>query len=150
MYFPKSQITPNLHTNGNEFIYKKSQKDYIGHYYETSTGQFFTGTDPTQGSNFELIKPSSLSPNSQINDLSTDDESSSTSILHLGDTKQSDGDRVIDVSPEYMKILGPEYEKTHPSKERLLPQTISPSEIDEKGEFIYRYYCKNITLGETV
>tara|TARA_Y100001972_G_scaffold65471_1_gene79809 strand:+ start:6592 stop:7431 length:840 start_codon:yes stop_codon:yes gene_type:complete len=155
MYFPKSQITPNLHTNGNEFIYKTSKKNYIGHYYETSTGKFFTGIDPTQGPNLELIRPSSLSSNSQIGDLPTDDEPLTTSILHLEDGEESDGDRVIDVSPEYMKILGPEYNKSKPPIIRSLPTNKKfpfPTKINPNTGCYYRYFYKNLinnSYGET-
>ena len=32
-YYPLSQITPNLYTNGDEFIYLVDKKPYIGYYY---------------------------------------------------------------------------------------------------------------------
>ena len=42
MYFPKSQITPNLYTNGGEFVYALNNKPYIGYYFKTSTGKIYT------------------------------------------------------------------------------------------------------------
>ena len=43
MYYPKSQITPNLYTNGNEFVYEDSGLFYNGYYFKTSKGEYFTG-----------------------------------------------------------------------------------------------------------
>ena len=46
MYYPKSQIKTNLYTKGGEFIIGSSQDIYIGYYYQTSNGQFYTGNSP--------------------------------------------------------------------------------------------------------
>ena len=46
MYYPKSQITPDLYTNGKEFVYSNSEKEYIGFYFQTSDGKYFTGRNP--------------------------------------------------------------------------------------------------------
>ena len=43
MYYPKSQILPNLYTNGEEYIYSSNSKEYIGSYFATADGKFFTG-----------------------------------------------------------------------------------------------------------
>ena len=48
MYFPKSQITPNLYTNGKEFAYVNNKQEYIGYYFKVSTGKYFTGTTAVQ------------------------------------------------------------------------------------------------------
>ena len=55
MYYPKSQIKTNLYTNGNEFIYLSNKQSYIGYYFETSTGQYFTGRTPDDRPNIEII-----------------------------------------------------------------------------------------------
>jgi len=44
MYYPKSQIKTNQHTNGSE--YTLSGEDYIGPYFINSRGQTFTGSTP--------------------------------------------------------------------------------------------------------
>jgi hypothetical protein len=54
MYYPKSQITTNLYTNGGELVYVSSQAQYIGYYYKTSTGKYFTGRTPQDSPNLEL------------------------------------------------------------------------------------------------
>jgi hypothetical protein len=56
MYFPKSQITPNLYTNGNEFRAINSSIAYIGYYYKLAIGKYFTGKTPQDKPNIELIR----------------------------------------------------------------------------------------------
>jgi hypothetical protein len=56
MYYPKSQIKTNLYTNGDEYIIELTQTQYIGYYYLTSTGKAFTGKNPDDKPNQELIK----------------------------------------------------------------------------------------------
>jgi hypothetical protein len=55
MYYPKSQITPNLYTNGNEFVYADSKQSYSGYYFKISTGKYFTGRNQDDRPNVELI-----------------------------------------------------------------------------------------------
>ena len=45
MYYPKSEITANLYTNGGEFINTLTGKTYTGPYYATSDGKYYTGGD---------------------------------------------------------------------------------------------------------
>jgi len=60
MYFPKSQIKPNLYTNGGEYILSTTKEGYKGYYYEISTGQRFTGKTPQDGPNIILLPYTSL------------------------------------------------------------------------------------------
>ena len=55
MYFPKSQITPNLYTNGKEFAYSNNKQEYIGYYFKVSTGKYFSGRNQDDRPNEELI-----------------------------------------------------------------------------------------------
>lgn len=55
MYFPKSQITPNLYTNGGEFIYFDSKLPYSGYYFKTSTGKYYTGRNQDDRPNLEIV-----------------------------------------------------------------------------------------------
>ncbi len=81
-YYPKSQINPNLYTNGGEYSLSTHGKNYIGFYYETSTGEKYTGKDPNFGGNILLIEtsttdpslPKNLSPNASIVSLANDQE----------------------------------------------------------------------------
>ena len=63
MYFPKSQIKTNLYTNGGEFQNALTQEEYIGSYFKTSTGYFYTGKNPNDKPNFSLIKITSPTNN---------------------------------------------------------------------------------------
>lgn len=54
MYYPKSQIETNLYTSGAEFTTVIDGKEYIGDYWRTSKGLFFTGTNP-QDSNIRAL-----------------------------------------------------------------------------------------------
>ncbi len=55
MYYPKSQITPNLYTNGKEFIVEATKIDYIGYYYKTSNGECFVGKAPMGQDQIKII-----------------------------------------------------------------------------------------------
>lgn len=73
MYYPKSQITTGLISNGN-LIIKSTSEPYFGEYYAVSTGQFFTGHNPSKGGNIELIQtepentPETLEPDKTVED----------------------------------------------------------------------------------
>ena len=54
MYFPKSQITPNLYTNGGEYILTTTNQNYIGYYYKVTNGKIYTGKTPEDGDNILL------------------------------------------------------------------------------------------------
>jgi len=49
MYYPKSQIKNNLFTKGNQLREISSQKEYIGYYWKTSKGEYFSGRNPSDG-----------------------------------------------------------------------------------------------------
>ena len=55
MYIPKNKILPNLYTNGNEFQIKASSQNYIGYYHRLYNGKLFTGRNPNDGEQEELI-----------------------------------------------------------------------------------------------
>jgi hypothetical protein len=46
MYYPLSQITTNLYTNGGEYVYLNNKQNYTGYYWKTSSGKFFSGKTP--------------------------------------------------------------------------------------------------------
>jgi hypothetical protein len=56
MYYPKSQVKTNLYTNGGEYIVLNTNTSYKGYYYETSTGEYFSGRTPNEIPSFKLIK----------------------------------------------------------------------------------------------
>jgi len=55
MYIPKNKILPNLYTNGDEFQVKATSKLYIGYYHKLYNGTLFTGRNPNDGEQSELI-----------------------------------------------------------------------------------------------
>ena len=59
MYYPKSQITPNLYTNGNEFFLNGD--NYVGYYFKTSKGEYFTGRNTSDLPNSQIFKITNLS-----------------------------------------------------------------------------------------
>ena len=75
MYYPLSQITTNLYTSGDEFVYLDSGKDnqaYTGNYFKTSDDKFFTGKTPQDVPNDELIRVSKIPTNESIVDINGD------------------------------------------------------------------------------
>jgi hypothetical protein len=64
MYYPKSQIKPNLYTNGGEYILSTTKENYVGYYYLVSTGQRYTGRNPNQSPNILLQTVIASSDNS--------------------------------------------------------------------------------------
>jgi hypothetical protein len=64
MYFPLSQITPNLYTNGGEFVIISSQEDYKGYYFKTSSGKYYTGKNSSDLPNIEITLKSSYNETS--------------------------------------------------------------------------------------
>ena len=54
-YYPKSQITPNLYTNGGEYMLASNSKEYTGYYYKISNGDIFVGKDFTTTNQIKLI-----------------------------------------------------------------------------------------------
>lgn len=46
MYFPKNKIKTGLYTAGSEYVIKSNGNDYVGPYWKTSDGKYFTGTSP--------------------------------------------------------------------------------------------------------
>lgn len=55
MYFPKSQIKTNLYTKGGEYSFLNSSDSYVGYYYKTSDGRYFSGRTPNESPSFELF-----------------------------------------------------------------------------------------------
>lgn len=112
MYFPKSQIKPNLYTNGGEYTLSTTKQDYKGYYYEVSTGQKFTGKTPQDGSNILLTStlqsPQIQSPEYQpinliqfIGDIPPNSTIYSRSIPQPNPTTPTDQDIELGVYTRY-------------------------------------------------
>ena len=55
-YFPKSQIKENQFTPGAEWYYVKNNSSYTGFYYVLSNGKAYTGKNPNDPPNEEIVK----------------------------------------------------------------------------------------------
>ena len=62
MFYPKSQIKSNLYTNGSEYILSTTKENYIGYYYQVSSGKSYTGKSPNDKPNTLLIPINTLLP----------------------------------------------------------------------------------------
>lgn len=58
MYYPKSQITTDLITNGKEFVISNTTTLYSGFYFITGDGKIFSGKNPNEKPNIRLEKVS--------------------------------------------------------------------------------------------
>lgn len=61
-YFPKSQIKTNLFTNGNEFVLEGTMDFYIGYYWFTADGRYFTGRSPEANPNPRTLEKPRFNP----------------------------------------------------------------------------------------
>lgn len=84
-YYPLSQITSNIHTNGGEFVYINTLTPYVGFYWKNSKGKYYTGKTPQDVPTQELTAYSdpvnetfnnanTPSPINKVNYLSTYDK----------------------------------------------------------------------------
>jgi hypothetical protein len=55
MYYPLSQITSNLHTNGEEYMVESTKLSYSGYYWKTSKDEYFTGKTPQDTPTEKLV-----------------------------------------------------------------------------------------------
>jgi hypothetical protein len=118
MYYPKSQIKTNLYTDGKEFSLSSTKEAYMGYYYETSTGQQYTGRTPQDGPNI-LIQHSDSYPNPLIENQSTPPE-------------------------EIVLLQSAEYVDPNILSTRALPVfnlTLPTNQDKQNGQF-NRYFCK--------
>jgi len=131
-YYPQSQITTNLYTNGGEFFYLTTKLPYSGYYYKLSTGKFYTGRTPQDLPSAELVQnPSWATPN-QGNSLDNSPAIFSYSSNESTQYSSYPSDFFYQEYPKYAPVS------------RILPyySPMSPTQQDyQVGEF-RRYFCK--------
>jgi hypothetical protein len=121
MYYPQSQIISNLYTNGNEFAYVSSpQTEYIGYYWKTSRGQFFSGKTPQDTSVQELVILS-------LTDYATPNQNP---VLNSPNFTPNDFPAVEYPKYNYKEVISPTYSPTLPTQQDY-----------QLGE-MRRYFCK--------
>tara|TARA_R110000868_G_scaffold168808_3_gene403654 strand:+ start:6452 stop:7084 length:633 start_codon:yes stop_codon:yes gene_type:complete len=129
MYYPQSQIIVNLYTNGQEFIIKSSKENYIGNYWKTSDGKYFTGKTPESKNIQELIINASTINSNQLSSISSETLPTPTGV-YLNDS--------YTINAEYSKL------NSKLAKVNKIPTSFNPqltqSDYD-LGEFT-RYFCK--------
>jgi hypothetical protein len=116
MYYPKSQIKPNLYTNGGEYSLFTTKEPYKGYYYEISSGQKFTGKFPNDGPNILLTQANSEGSNFNDRELLIPDK--------------------IIFSPSL------EYNKTSPLRSLPIFNPTTPTQQDYQNNQFNRYFCK--------
>jgi hypothetical protein len=139
MYYPKSQITPNLYTNGDEFVLSTDNSSYSGYYFKISTGKYYTGRNQDDRPNVELIPVTSLSqdnnntpnPNVNINVLSLDSTDFLSTQYEVNTEEVSNYFALKNINPyNPPKSLVPYYNPVQPLNQDY-----------KNGEF-RRFFCK--------
>lgn len=121
MYFPKSQITSNLYTNGEELVYVNDNTNYKGSYFKTSTGEYYSGASPQDKPNLSLKIKS-------IQTETLEDEFVINSIT-----------KIIPSSFTQLKNIDVNFTRSLPFQTPNLPTTLDYT----SGKFS-RYFCKKI------
>lgn len=123
MYYPLSQITTNLYTNGNEYILANSNQPYIGYYWKNSKGQYFTGKTP-QDPLVELLIPAPSTPPESESSL---DLPTTFTVF----SRESEQYLIVSKTP-YTSVQIPTYSPNIPTQQDY-----------QIGEY-RRYFCKKI------
>jgi hypothetical protein len=131
-YYPLSQITTNLYTNGFELYNKSTGESYIGYYYKLSNGKYYSGKTPQDLPSFELISDPQLNTTSVSGfNLSIDSPVSSiggtVNLLYPNDFDYKD------------------YPKYNPTT-KYLPyyDPILPTQQDYQNGVFQRFFCKKV------
>ena len=127
MYYPKSQIQTGFYSNGT-LAESSTKKPYIGPYFNTSDGKSFTGKEPNDGPNLELIQP----PNPTI-------KRKPTPSFDEGDELGNEDPRFLPWNSRYSNIIGASRNETPYAPVSYFP--ILTQDDKENGEFT-RYFAK--------
>lgn len=123
MYYPLSQITSNLYTNGGEYVYKNTQENYTGYYWKTSSGKIYTGKTPQDTPTSELVSTNNFPLPLTIQN------SSIPVVINQNNNVNVDYINFQSVDPNQI-TLTPTYYPTQPTQQDY-----------QIGEF-RRYFCK--------
>ena len=158
MYYPKSQIKTNLYTNGQEFEIKGTSRSYTGDYYSVSSGKYYTGKNPNDGRNQELlpIQSDNKTPNQIIEqnyqEIGNISERSSLEVqvnLQINDGQlQSDNTLDLAVTDKYNLYEGNNATfyglKQTQTRSIPFPQVTNPTSKDVSNGTFIKYYVKDI------
>jgi hypothetical protein len=125
MYYPLSQITTNLYTNGNELMYAyvNDKASYSGFYWKTSKGEYFTGKTPQDVPTQKLItfEEAAIKKGTTPN---------SNPILNSPNWEPNDFPIVEYPKYKYTELQTPTYSATLPTQQ------------DYQNTEFRRYFCK--------
>ena len=129
-YVPKNRIQTNLYTEGKEFYIKKTNSNYIGYYYKLYTGAYFTGKNPDDFPNLELVKkiPPTLPSKNKIS-YSIDPKNNAYTNLKEVNTSQT--------------IFLPQLFYTQPTKDNYKLGEFQRFFCKKRNEFIYLEISKS-------
>lgn len=136
-YYPKSQILPNLYTNGGEFVLSTTFENYKGNYYSTSDGANYTGNNPQEEESILLIPKEK-----NVSTIQTDADSPSSNLIvssTLINPNTDIGDNNYKVIEEYMAISPSNLNIPRSLPQPTIPQ---PTSKDYKNQEFQRYFCK--------
>ena len=128
-YYPKSQVTTNLYTNGEEFITDLNNPNgskYTGYYWKTSDGSFFSGQTPQDTPIVRLFR---LLTSTDPNSFNTANPTVDINIISSAEVQVSLSD--------YVRL------KRENTAQKVFLHTYSPTTQQDyqTGEF-RRYFCK--------
>jgi hypothetical protein len=138
-YFPKSQINPNLYTNGDEYVISSTKETYQGYYYETSNGEKYTGKNPNSPPNLLLV---SINTSPNLPQLTNQ---FLPNVVESYSNSQSGNDFSITEFPINTSLLDiTRYSDPINSSPRSLPTPIQtpPTQQDKDLGVFSRYFCK--------
>ena len=141
-YIPKSQIKENQFTSGAEWYYVKNQASYTGFYYILSNGKAYTGKNPNDPPNEEIIKKAIKTTSAEYKKNSdVDDGSNSVEYADNWDdfTYQDQRQKAKDVQI-YGILTDTDYELIR--SKPLYDPTFPTPEDYEKGMFVRYFVCK--------
>ena len=140
MYYPKSQISPNLYTNGNELQIKSTGENYVGYYHKISIGSYYSGKTPLDAPTV-LLELNKNTKNYQspilINDVNNRISSNYPNLEN-----QSTPIVTYELDPDYSEASTIDYE----SKFIIPPvnQKVLPTEEDYTLGQFQRYLLKKV------
>ena len=144
MYYPKSQVKSNLFTNGGEYILSTTKEEYKGYYYKISTGQLYTGKNPTEPQTI-LLEPIVIA---DVPELTQNLPNNSNPIViplaPSTQTSTSPDGTTSTISFPVNSGLYNSYPKRNEFGNRLLPQfnpNVPTQQEKTNGQFP-RYFCK--------
>lgn len=128
-YYPKSQITSNLYTDGSEFIILNSNQPYTGPYFKVSNGEIYTGKNPNDIPSLQLIPITPLPPDNIDGDFPPND------IIPLNKLYENYPD-----TPDFNLT----YSLNSIVNNRSLPSPLQtpPTQQDKDLGVFSRYFCK--------